>query len=221
MLIDPALVAPGTTVSAQQGGVTVRATPPDATGRFVLYPVPAGNYDLVVTAAGRVSAVMTGVPVVTTAFTTLGSETVRLSPPQAAAAFPVGGRFTVNGSSVDTGGTVRVTQALTSGPTIEVASVGGMVQSFQVQLDPQRMQLYRVTVSDVTDAIRQANNEAGGSVIEQAGAELFLFSSDYPHPEGGRDPLSRFADSLSGVDEHARERFYSGNFADMMALSTK
>ena len=56
----------------------------------------------------------------------------------------------------------------------EVASVGGMVQSFQVQLDPQRMQLYGVTVSNVADAIRQANNEAGGSVIEQAGAEYMV-----------------------------------------------
>ncbi|HET7817599.1 MAG TPA: CusA/CzcA family heavy metal efflux RND transporter, partial [Sphingomicrobium sp.] len=56
----------------------------------------------------------------------------------------------------------------------EVASVGGMVQSFQVQLDPQRMQLYRVSVSDVTEAIRQANNEAGGSVIERAGAEYMV-----------------------------------------------
>ena len=56
----------------------------------------------------------------------------------------------------------------------EVASVGGMVQSFQVQLDPQRMQLYRVSVSNVIDAIRQANNEAGGSVIERAGAEYMV-----------------------------------------------
>ncbi|MBA3511142.1 efflux RND transporter permease subunit [Sphingomonas sp.] len=56
----------------------------------------------------------------------------------------------------------------------EVASVGGMVQSFQVQLDPARMQLYRVSVSDVIGAVRQANNEAGGSVIERAGAEYMV-----------------------------------------------
>ena len=56
----------------------------------------------------------------------------------------------------------------------EVASVGGMVQSFQVQLDPQRMQLYRVSVSDMVEAIRKANNEAGGSVIERAGAEYMV-----------------------------------------------
>ncbi len=61
----------------------------------------------------------------------------------------------------------------------EVASVGGMVQSFQVQLDPARMQLYRVSVSDVIEAVRQANNEAGGSVIERAGAEYMVRVSGY------------------------------------------
>jgi predicted TIM-barrel fold metal-dependent hydrolase len=61
--------------------------------------------------------------------------------------------------------------------------------------------------------------EPVGWMIEQAGPELFLFSSDYPHPEGGRDPLARFARSLEGASEADKERFYSGNFADMMALS--
>jgi copper/silver efflux system protein len=61
----------------------------------------------------------------------------------------------------------------------EVASVGGMVQSFQVQLDPDKMQLYRVSVSDVTDAIKQANNESGGSVIERAGAEYMVRVGGY------------------------------------------
>ena len=56
----------------------------------------------------------------------------------------------------------------------EVASVGGMVQAFQVQVDPQRMQLYRVSVTDVIEAVRQSNNEAGGSVIERAGAEYMV-----------------------------------------------
>ena len=56
----------------------------------------------------------------------------------------------------------------------EVASVGGMVQSFQVQLDPAALQLYRIPVRDVIDAIGKANNEAGGSVIERAGAEYMV-----------------------------------------------
>ena len=61
----------------------------------------------------------------------------------------------------------------------EVASVGGMVQSYQVQLDPMKMQLYRVSVSDVIDAIKKANNESGGSVIEKAGAEYMVRVGGY------------------------------------------
>ncbi len=58
--------------------------------------------------------------------------------------------------------------------------------------------------------------EPVGWMVENAGDDLFLFSSDYPHPEGGRDPLKRFEDSLAGVDDAAKERFYSSNYADMM-----
>jgi Cu(I)/Ag(I) efflux system membrane protein CusA/SilA len=49
-----------------------------------------------------------------------------------------------------------------------------MVQSFQVQPDPQLMQLYRVSIPDIIDAIKNANNESGGSVIERAGAEYMV-----------------------------------------------
>jgi predicted TIM-barrel fold metal-dependent hydrolase len=58
--------------------------------------------------------------------------------------------------------------------------------------------------------------EPVGWMIEQCGDDLFLFSSDYPHPEGGRDPLARFEASLAGCPDQAKERFYSANFADMM-----
>jgi predicted TIM-barrel fold metal-dependent hydrolase len=61
--------------------------------------------------------------------------------------------------------------------------------------------------------------EPVGWLIEQAGEELFLFSSDYPHPEGTKDPLGRFESSLGDSDDEARERFYSGNFAELFALS--
>ena len=36
-------------------------------------------------------------------------------------------------------------------------------------------------------------------MIEQSGAELFVFSTDFPHPEGGRDPLQKFDDALAGA----------------------
>ncbi len=61
----------------------------------------------------------------------------------------------------------------------EVASVGGMVQSFQVQPDPQKMQLYRVSISDLAEAIGKANTESGGSVIERGGAEFMVRVGGY------------------------------------------
>ncbi len=124
--LDASLVAPGTTVSVQNAGAPVRATPPGADGRFVLYPVPAGSYELVITAAGRVNAVITGVPVTTTAFTTLGSTSVRLNTPLSVNASTVSGTVTVNGSGVDTGGVVRARQTFSGGPTVEVASTNAL-----------------------------------------------------------------------------------------------
>ena len=58
--------------------------------------------------------------------------------------------------------------------------------------------------------------EPVGWMIEQAGSSLFMFSSDYPHPEGTRDPLGRFEATMEGVDTPARERFYAGNFAELI-----
>ena len=62
-------------------------------------------------------------------------------------------------------------------------------------------------------------SEPVGWMIEQAGAELFLFSTDYPHPEGTRDPIKRFEASMPGIDEAAKQRFYSRNFAEMMGIA--
>ena len=56
-------------------------------------------------------------------------------------------------------------------------------------------------------------------MVELAGDDLFMFSSDYPHPEGTRDPLGRFEATMSGLGEAARERFYSGNFAEMFGVA--
>ncbi|MGI9645900.1 MAG: amidohydrolase family protein [Ilumatobacteraceae bacterium] len=54
-----------------------------------------------------------------------------------------------------------------------------------------------------------------GWLIEQSGAELFLFSSDYPHPEGTKDPVARFEATMDGIGDDAMTRFYSTNFADL------
>jgi predicted TIM-barrel fold metal-dependent hydrolase len=55
-----------------------------------------------------------------------------------------------------------------------------------------------------------------GWITEQAGPEICLFSSDYPHVEGGRNPLRRFEASMARVPESAKERFYRGNFEELM-----
>lgn len=121
--VDPALANGGATVSVQSAGVPVRATPTDAAGKFVLYPVPAGSYDLVVTANGRANAVVTGVPVTTTAHTLVGSDTVRLVPPASAASAGVSGTVKLAGATANTEGSVRALQTLTGGPTVEVGYV--------------------------------------------------------------------------------------------------
>ena len=58
--------------------------------------------------------------------------------------------------------------------------------------------------------------EPVGWMIEQAGADLFMFSTDYPHPEGGRDPLAKFEAAMPDVSEEDRHRFYYQNMADLL-----
>jgi predicted TIM-barrel fold metal-dependent hydrolase len=53
-------------------------------------------------------------------------------------------------------------------------------------------------------------------IMANSGEEMVLFSSDFPHVEGGRNPLKRFNDSLAGVGEAARRGFYRDNFIDLM-----
>jgi predicted TIM-barrel fold metal-dependent hydrolase len=55
-----------------------------------------------------------------------------------------------------------------------------------------------------------------GWIIEQAGPEVCLFSSDYPHVEGGRRPIERFEASLAKTSSDARVAFYHDNFVDLM-----
>ena len=55
-----------------------------------------------------------------------------------------------------------------------------------------------------------------GQLIRESNDELYLFSSDYPHAEGGRDPLARFERSLGDLGEQTRERFYAGNLAQLL-----
>jgi predicted TIM-barrel fold metal-dependent hydrolase len=59
-------------------------------------------------------------------------------------------------------------------------------------------------------------HEDVGWIIANAGEEVALFSSDFPHVEGGRNPLARFERSLADTSDAAQQRFYCDNFVDLM-----
>ena len=61
----------------------------------------------------------------------------------------------------------------------EVASVGGMVRQYQVVLDPDKLAAYAITHTRVVEALRRANQEAGGSVLELGEAEYVVRASGY------------------------------------------
>ena len=54
--------------------------------------------------------------------------------------------------------------------------------------------------------------EAVGDLIDQSSPDLYLFSSDYPHIEGGRNPIGRFEAALGERGEPVRDKFYAENF---------
>jgi len=58
--------------------------------------------------------------------------------------------------------------------------------------------------------------EPVGWIVENAGEEVCLFSSDWPHVEGGRNPIRRFETSLADRSDAIRQRFYCDNFVDLM-----
>ena len=57
-----------------------------------------------------------------------------------------------------------------------------------------------------------------GMLCSTSDPELYLFSSDYPHAEGGRDPLGRFIRSLQGVAGPVAQGFFSLNAAEWLGL---
>jgi Cu(I)/Ag(I) efflux system membrane protein CusA/SilA len=61
----------------------------------------------------------------------------------------------------------------------EVASLGGLVKQYQVVLDPDRMRALGITIDRVKSALRDSNNETGGSVLEMGEAEYAVRATGY------------------------------------------
>jgi len=116
--VDASVANGSTTVSLQQGGVVIKATAPDAAGKFTLVPVAPGNYDLVIKATARASMVVTGVPVTQGTVTVMSSTVQPLSP---ALAFDgrIAGNVTVTAQPADA--PVAAQQTLTGGKLVTIA----------------------------------------------------------------------------------------------------
>ncbi len=61
----------------------------------------------------------------------------------------------------------------------EVATLGGMVRQYQIQVDPDKLRNYRIPLSKVVSAVQSANQETGGAVVETAEAEYMVRAHGY------------------------------------------
>ncbi|MGE0044298.1 MAG: amidohydrolase family protein [Hyphomonadaceae bacterium] len=59
-------------------------------------------------------------------------------------------------------------------------------------------------------------NEDLSAIMRETGPDLLLFSSDYPHPEGTKNPIERFEGGLAAFGEDVKDKFYRRNFEYMM-----
>jgi copper/silver efflux system protein len=63
----------------------------------------------------------------------------------------------------------------------EVASVGGMVRQFQIEVDPNRLASYKLSLEKIGQAIRDSNVSGGGSVMEMGQSEHFVSAANNLH----------------------------------------
>lgn len=83
----------------------------------------------------------------------------------------------------------------------------------------QRLQKLSAKPSDIAKRqfrVTPYPHENSHWIIENSSEDMCLFSSDFPHVEGGRNPLKRFTDALAGTGDVAKQKFYRDNFIDLM-----
>jgi hypothetical protein len=120
--VDAALLGANVMVTAQQGGEIVQSTAPNPqTGQFLLARLAPGSYDVVFTADGRATAVITGVPVAsTTSVVEISGAPITLT---TSATRKVEGNATLNPASAGTDVSVAAKQTFGLSPTVTVKSV--------------------------------------------------------------------------------------------------
>ena len=70
------------------------------------------------------------------------------------------------------------------GGVADVASLGGYVRQYQVNVDPNRLRQYGLTIAHVVDAVRGSNNDVGGRLIDVGGAEYMVRGRGYTRSIG-------------------------------------
>jgi len=65
-------------------------------------------------------------------------------------------------------------------------------------------------------ATRQAKPDQLLDVIRWIGTDRLMYSSDYPHPEGGTKPIFHFTESLKGKSDDVANRFFAGNMRELL-----
>ncbi len=80
--------------------------------------------------------------------------------------------------------------------------------------EPHLAKMQRKPSEQIRDQIRFTPYpfEDVAQIVNDSWSELYMFSSDYPHAEGGRDPIGRFDRSTASLSEAARRQFFFENF---------
>lgn len=179
--VAPALGAPtaGTSVSLQRNGAIARATVPGADGQFVLYPVAAGSYDLVVSSPGRSTAIVTGVLSSEASVTQINVADSALLPPISAMGTASG---LVNAAASPVDAIVNVVKRLADGRGIIVAGgpVDGDSGAFSLSLPRSSLvrAAYQPTANPLTLVADPTNPVGAYELAATAGGSTKLQTVD-------------------------------------------
>lgn len=136
--VNTGLLGSHVVVSAQQNGTVIRSTVPNpTTGEFFLARLTPGNYDVVITADNRASAIIASVPVATSTSIALVSNVAAPINLQTAAtsAGSISGTITLNPVSATATPYVAAKQSFASGPTVTIKYQGADLTSGAYTLD--------------------------------------------------------------------------------------
>lgn len=83
--------------------------------------------------------------------------------------------------------------------------------------EPHLAEMKRLPSEQIRDQLRFTPYpfENVQQLVSESWPELYMFSSDYPHAEGGRDPIGRFVRTTESLTGHERDLFFHHNFLDL------